>query len=142
MNPERNRGALAKKGFTLLELIVVITIIGLLGTLVVTKVAPLLTKGNATKVKYDLQKIHQSASMFYSEENRYPDSIDELVNAQNDEGEDIMGSLEKRPTDPWGNEYGYELRDGKPLIICLGRDNNSGGDGDNKDYEYPESEDY
>ena len=40
MNRDRNRRALAKKGFTLLELIVVITIIGLLGTLVVTKVAP------------------------------------------------------------------------------------------------------
>lgn len=142
MNTDKNRRAPAKKGFTLLELIVVITIIGLLGTLVVTKVAPLLTRGNATKVKYDLQKIFESASMFFSEENRYPDSIDELVNAQNDAGEDIMGSLEKTPKDPWGNEYGYELRDGKPLVVCLGRDGNTGGDGDDKDYEYPESEEY
>ena len=46
------------------------------------------------------------------------------------------------PRDPWGNEYEYEMRDGKPVVICLGRDANTGGDGDDQDYEYPETEDY
>ena len=46
------------------------------------------------------------------------------------------------PRDPWGGEYEYEMRDGKPVIICLGRDANTGGDGDDQDYEYPETEDY
>ena len=34
------------------------------------------------------------------------------------------------------------MRDGKPVVICLGRDANTGGDGDDQDYEYPETEDY
>ena len=141
MNINRNHRA-QEKGFTLLELIVVITIIGLLGTLVVTKVAPMLQKGNATKVKYDLQKIYESATMLYTSTGSWPESIDEMINAVDEDGLGLPGALDKTPRDPWGNEYEYEMRDGKPLIICRGRDANTGGEGDDKDYEHPESEEY
>ena len=141
MNINKNHRTL-EKGFTLLELIVVITIIGLLGTLVVTKVAPMLAKGNATKIKYDLQKIYESATMLYTSTGSFPESIDEMINAVDDDGLDLPGALDKTPRDPWGNEYEYEMQDGKPLIICRGRDANTGGEGDDKDYEHPESEEY
>ena len=141
MNINRNHRTL-EKGFTLLELIVVITIIGLLGTLVVTKVAPMLAKGNATKIKYDLQKIYESATMLYTSTGSFPESIDEMINAVDDDGNDLPGALDKTPRDPWGNEYEYEMQDGKPLIICRGRDANTGGEGDDKDYQHPESEEY
>lgn len=141
MNTNRNRRTL-EKGFTLLELIVVITIIGLLGTLVLTNVAPMLSKGNTTKIKYDLQKIYEASTYFQIATGNWPESIDEMVNAEDDNGDEIPGSLERTPKDPWNNEYEYEMRDGKPLIICRGRDANTGGEGDDKDYEHPESEEY
>ena len=141
MKNDRNRRALAKKGFTLLELIVVITIIGLLGTLVVTKVAPILFRANKTKITSDLKTIYNTAKIIYTTSGGWPESIDEMVNPVDEDGNEMEG-LAEMPKDPWGNEYGFELRDGKPLVVCLGRDGNTGGDGDDKDYEYPESEEY
>ena len=80
MNNDRNRRTLAKKGFTLLELIVVITIIGLLGTLVVTKVAPILFRANKTKTTSDLKTIYNTAKIIYTTSGGWPESIDEMVN--------------------------------------------------------------
>jgi general secretion pathway protein G len=141
MNNDRNRRTLAKKGFTLLELIVVITIIGLLGTLVVTKVAPILFRANKTKITSDLKTIYNTAKIIYTTSGGWPESIDEMVNPVDEDGHEMEG-LEEMPRDPWGNEYEYELRDGKPVIICLGRDANTGGEGDDQDYEYPETDEY
>lgn len=141
MNNDRNRRALAKKGFTLLELIVVITIIGLLGTLVVTKVAPILFRANKTKIISDQKTIYNTAKIIYTTSGGWPESIDEMVNPVDEDGNEMEG-LEEMPRDPWGNEYEYELRDGKPVIICLGRDANTGGEGDDQDYEYPETDEY
>ncbi|MAM46454.1 MAG: type II secretion system protein GspG [Planctomycetota bacterium] len=141
MNNDRNRRALAKKGFTLLELIVVITIIGLLGTLVVTKVAPILFRANKTKIISDQKTIYNTAKIIYTTSGGWPESIDEMVNPVDEDGNELEG-LEEMPRDPWGNEYEYELRDGKPVIICLGRDANTGGEGDDQDYEYPETDEY
>ena len=141
MNNDRNRRTLAKKGFTLLELIVVITIIGLLGTLVVTKVAPILFRANKTKIISDQKTIYNTAKIIYTTSGGWPESIDEMVNPVDEDGNELEG-LEEMPKDPWGNEYEYELRDGKPVIICLGRDANTGGEGDDQDYEYPETDEY
>ena len=141
MNNDRNRRTLAKKGFTLLELIVVITIIGLLGTLVVTKVAPILFRANKTKIISDQKTIYNTAKIIYTTSGGWPESIDEMVNPVDQDGTEMEG-LEEMPRDPWGNEYEYELRDGKPVIICLGRDANTGGEGDDQDYEYPETDEY
>ncbi len=127
--------------FTLLELIVVITIIGLLGTLVVTKVAPMLFKANKTKIMYDMQKIYEAAKMIHASTGSYPESLDEMVGATDDEGRETVG-LENMPKDPWQNEYGYELRDGKPFVSCLGKDGGEGGENDDQDYYYPEEESY
>ncbi len=141
MNRDRNRRALAKKGFTLLELIVVITIIGLLGTLVITKVAPILMRANKTKITSDMKTIYNTAKIIYATSGSWPDSIEEMVDRTDDDDNDLEG-LDEMPKDPWGGEYEYEMRDGKPVVICLGRDANTGGDGDDQDYEYPETEDY
>ena len=141
MNRDRNRRALAKKGFTLLELIVVITIIGLLGTLVITKVAPILMRANKTKITSDMKTIYSTAKIIYTTSGSWPDSIEEMVDRTDDDGNELEG-LDEMPKDPWGGEYEYEMRDGKPVVICLGRDANTGGDGDDQDYEYPETEDY
>jgi general secretion pathway protein G len=128
------------RGFTLLELIVVITIIGLLGTMVVVKVGGVLFKANKTKVQADLRAIVKGAETFHALSGYYPETIEELVSGRDQNGEAVGTELELNK-DPWGNDYVYELIDGKPHAMCYGRDGQIGGENDDQDYEYPESAD-
>ncbi len=138
---QNRRSQPGKKGFTLLELIVVITIIGLLGTLVVTKVIPILFKANRTKITIDLQAIVKAAKGYYADQGSFPETLADLVNPTDDTGRELTG-LEEMPKDPWGNEYGYEIVDNKPTAYCLGKDQTEGGEGDDEDLYYPKREEY
>ena len=140
-NTARNtarRGPAQQSGFTLLELIVVITIIGLLGTMVVVKVSTVLGRANETKIKSDLQAIVRAAEQYQAMEGYLPQTLEELERGTTEDGRDTI-SIEKAQ-DPWGNEYEYELRDGKPQASCFGRDGQPGGEGDDADYFYPEED--
>jgi general secretion pathway protein G len=131
------------RGFTLLELIVVITIIGLLGTIVVVNVSGVGPKARLTKIRADLKNIHSVAEMLFTSEGRYPESIEEMVNARDDNGNPKIASLKEFPKDPWRNEYIYEIIDGEPQIKCLGQDGQEGDSGGKEDVDvlYPPSAD-
>ncbi len=48
-----------------------------------------------------------------------------------------MALLDAREAaDPWGNEYGYRLVNGRPVTFCLGRDGIPGGEDEDRDYEF------
>lgn len=131
----RRRGA----GFTLLELIVVITIIGILSTFVVLKTAGWAGKTRVTKANSDLDTIIQAADIFDTQTGRYPETLEEMVNAKDEQGNPI-NCLDKYPKDPWNHEYIYELQSGRPHVKCLGADGQEGGEADNRDLERPEAE--
>ena len=122
-----------RRGFTLLELIVVITIIGILGTLVTIKVIPILFDARCSKIKTDLQSIARAAKIVQVRTGSAPTSIEELISARPDEG--ILDAL---PLDPWNRAYIYQLRDGIPTAICLGRDGAEGGEGEDADWIFPD----
>ena len=131
---------LVRRGFTLLELIVVITIIGILGTLVVVKVQGWVGEARKTKIKTDLKAIYDAAEHYYMQFSSYPTSIEEMKSGQKGPNGDEFNSPIDNAKDPWNNDYLYEQgSDGKPHVRCLGKDNTEGGEGENKDYEYPDT---
>ncbi len=133
-NASRSRRA----GFTLLELIVVITIIGILSTIVVVSTRNLPARGRRTQIESELRNILTVAQAIYTDTGKWPESIEEMVNPQSQDGKPPIASLEKFPKDPWGNEYRYEILDGQARVTCLGNDNAEGGEGEAEDVIRPE----
>jgi len=105
---KKNRSIrLNEQGFTLIELMVVIVIIGLLATLVVPRVLRNLFVANVGKAKADIVAIGSAVDQYAIENNgKYPESIEVLITP--DENGFTYLSQETTPKDPWGNEYVYE----------------------------------
>ena len=116
-------------GFTLVELMVVIVILGLLATVVVINIAPATDKAAATKVRADVATLEQGVEMYRLSRMNYPagDGLQALVSE---------GFVKRLPNDPWGNPYRYEApgRNGAPFsIYSLGADGREGGEGEDAD---------
>lgn len=126
-DPRRRRRL---KGFSLVELLVVMVIIGMLASLVVFKTRSYLIASKQNAAKAEIAKMSQALETFYAAHDRYP---------SNDEGLEILvtgteafpdGLLNKVPTDPWKNAYQYNSpgRSGPFEVICLGTDGREGGE--------------
>ena len=120
----------AESGFTLVELMVVIVIIGLLATVVIINVMPATDKAAATKAKADVSTLEQGVEMFRLNKMRYPSAAEGLqaVTAE--------GYVKRLPKDPWGNDYRYAApgRNGRQFeIYSYGADGREGGEGQDAD---------
>lgn len=98
----------ATSGFTLVELMVVVVILGVLATVVTVSVTDYLVKGKQSAVKAEIAQISNALELYFTETDRYPDSDDEglalLTKATADHAHGILkGDL----LDPWGHEYVY-----------------------------------
>lgn len=120
----------AERGFTLVELMVVIVIIGLLATVVVINVMPASDRAAVTKAQADIATLEQGVEMYRLNNLRYP-SADEGLQAL------VAGNFIRRlPEDPWGNPYQYSAPGpgGQPFqIASWGPDGEPGGTGENAD---------
>lgn len=120
-------------GFTLIEIMVVVFILGLLVTLVAPKIIGRTDQARVTKTKADIRAIEEALHMFKLDNGFYPTSAEGLAalvqappRAKRFNPE---GYLAKVPVDPWGNEYIY-VSDGRNLVIAsLGADGMEGGEG-------------
>ena len=133
-NPNARPGRV--RAFTLMELVVVITIIGILGTLVAMKVGPIIFQSQRTKIASDLRRIVEAAKLIQVSCGTLPVGLEELVQPKDADGNELAG-LEEFPLDPWKRPYFYEVRDGSPAARCLGRDGQVGGEGEDADLEWP-----
>jgi general secretion pathway protein G len=111
----------APRGMTLIEIIVVITILSLLMAAVGVAVIPRLEEAKVDRAKMDIGNIGNALKTYYAKKGNYPDTgsgLKALVDTQ---------ILEKQPVDPWDHEYVYVLEGGKPNVISYGKDGSPGG---------------
>ena len=133
---------LLKKGFTLLELLIVIVIMGLLTSLVSFTLIPILNDANVQTAKTDIKKIEQAMLMFKINQGSYPTQQQGIKSLNENPGNlkkpdkyPSGGFINKLPEDPWGNDYVYIYpgRYGEFDIISYGADGQPGGEGENAD---------
>ncbi|MDF0489531.1 type II secretion system major pseudopilin GspG [Sphingomonas sp. H39-1-10] len=126
-----------QEGFTLVELMVVIVIIGLLAAIVVINVFPSGDKARITRAKADIATIEQALELYKLSNGAFPstsDGLNALVNAP--AGVDASkyqkgGYLKKLPLDPWNRPYLYASpgQHGEADVWTLGADGKDGGEG-------------
>ncbi len=92
-----------QSGFTLIEIMVVVVIIGMLATIVLPKVLNRQDQAFIAKAKSDVRALSSSIKMFKLDNFKYPNSLNELTTG----GSSGKGYLDVLPKDPWGNEYQY-----------------------------------
>ena len=133
---------LLKKGFTLLELLIVIVILGLLVSLVSINFLPTLSNAYVEVSKQDIARLQQALVMFKISEGSYPTQEQGLSSLKENPGNlkrpgkyPSGGYINKLPKDPWGNDYIYIYpgQYGEFDIISLGADGQPGGEGENAD---------
>jgi general secretion pathway protein G len=135
MNDRRNRTRSRRKGFTLLEVIIAVTIVALLATILVPNVTRWLGVAKARKAKADVNSLAQQVRLYMTEAglSRLNDDFDLEVLCQ---GDNPIIQNSKNLNDPWGHRYVVVIppsvnRDFD--IVSFGADGQPGGEGDNRD---------
>lgn len=133
---------LRSRGFTLIEVMVVIVILGVLAALIVPKVMSRPDEARITAAKQDIASIVQALKLYRLDNMRYPTTeqgLQALVKKPtvapippNWKGN---GYVERLPKDPWGQPYQYLAPGlhGEIDVMSLGADGTAGGEGNDAD---------
>lgn len=136
-----------QQGFTLLEIMVVVTILGLLAAFIVPNVIGQGEKAKADLAKANMASIGNALDMYKLDNNRYP-TTDQGLRALVEKPTDARNwnpagylSGSKVPQDPWGNDYIYLSPgiDGPYDLLSYGADGSEGGEGFDADISYRDS---
>ena len=134
--PARRASRLAR-GFTLLEMLVVIAILGLLATLVGPKVMDIFGSSKTKIARIQIADIEKSLNMFKLDVGRYPTTAESLkaLSVKPASANGWNGPYMAVPADPWGYDYHYTYPgpNGGILIQSWGADNTPGGEGEGAD---------
>jgi general secretion pathway protein G len=132
MKKENKFSNAVKRGFTLVELLVVVAILGILATGAVVYVPRFLESGNKGAAEKDVQALKTAVTQYYTDKRKYPDNLDVLVDTSGDKEPYIEGG-EGALIDPWGNKYEIKFKGNKknsPYIVSGGPDGSIGTEDD------------
>lgn len=130
MKAAENRTVAAMKaGFTLVELLVVVAILGILGTIAITNVTEHIKKTNETAAKASVDSIKGAVTTYYINKKKMPSSLTQLIEGT-DDNPPILEGGEGALIDPWDNEYKYEQHGKRFTILSAGPDGEFGTEDD------------
>jgi len=125
------------QGFTLLELVVVMTIIAILASAVALSVNKYVKHARRARAVQDIATIKTALRLYEVHNQSLPSQEQGLAALMQKPGGSPEPTnwqgpyLEKMPKDPWGHDYVYEVTsDGQCRVLSYGRDNQLGGEGD------------
>lgn len=133
----------ARSGFTLMELLVVIVILGILVTIVVRNVQGRIPKARVAAVKAQMREFENALDEYKLDNGQYPSTEQGLAALAAKPATGTIpknyaegGYMKRIPKDPWGNPYEYVSQNdglGSYEITTFGRDGREGGEGEDKD---------
>jgi len=137
---KRHSLAAIQRGFTLIELMVVLLIIGVLAALIVPNVLDRADDAKATAAKTDVGNLMQALKLYKLDNGRYPSAeqgLAALVTKPSAEPvpPNWKKNLDQLPKDPWGSAYVYLSPGvkGEIDVMSFGADGQAGGEGKNAD---------
>jgi general secretion pathway protein G len=137
----KNRRSNIKNGFTLIELMIVVVILGLLATTVMPKILSRPDQARQAKAAVDIRSMQSALALFKTDTGRFPttaEGLQALVVNPGLKNFDSDGYLDRVPTDPWGHPYIYlspGLHSKEYDLESLGKDGEDGGAGKDADIE-------
>lgn len=130
------------RGFTLIEIMVVVVIMGILASLVVPKLIGRVGESKVTATKVSISTVMQNLNLYRLDNQRYPTTeqglralVEKPTVGPAANGWKTGGYVDKMPKDAWGNDYQYlspGLK-GEVDVISLGADGQPGGSGEDAD---------
>ncbi|XPV77106.1 MAG: type II secretion system major pseudopilin GspG [Desulfovibrio sp.] len=133
---DNNKKSRLKAGFTLLEIMVVIVILGILGAIVAPKFMDEPHKARVVKAKMQIGNLSTALNKFYLDNGFYPSTeqgmqalVTKPTTGRIPKNYTSGGYISKIPKDPWGEDYVYISpgKHGKFDIISYGADGQEGG---------------
>lgn len=130
------------RGFTLIEIMVVMVILGILASLIVPKMMGRPDEARIIAAKQDMTSIMQALKLYRLDNQRYPTTeqglqalVSKPTTSPQPKNWKAGGYLERLPVDPWGNPYQYITpgEHGEFDLISLGADGSVGGEGNDAD---------
>ena len=127
MSNERNKFAeAAKRGFTLVELLVVVAILGILGTIAIQGMTGHIAKTRIKAAEAGVRSLLGACTTYDTQHRKLPSSLDQLIEGD----EPIIEGGEGALYDPWDNKYELETKGKKIIIKSAGEDGEMGTEDD------------
>lgn len=111
------------RGMTLLEIMVVITIIGVVMATVTVAILPQLDKAKVDTTINSMRGVQSALKLYYARHGKYPDTSQSLQILITEK------FLEQAPKDAWGTDFVYTAEGSSYKLLSYGSDGNPGGDG-------------